>query len=95
MTTAVTPAPSKSAAQRKRSSARGPSQGTRRGNTIAGIAAWASASLFVFPVLWMVLTSLHSEPDAATNPPASSPRSPSTATRSSSAHPPGPAPGRR
>ena len=45
MTTAVAPAPSKSAAQRKRSSARGPSMGTRRGNVIAGIAAWAIGNL--------------------------------------------------
>ena len=31
--------------------------------------AWIIGMLFVAPVLWMVLTSLHSEPDAATNPP--------------------------
>ena len=30
----------------------------------------ASALLFFTPVPWMVLTSLHSEPDAATNPPS-------------------------
>ena len=70
MTTAVAPAPSKSAAQRKRSSARGPGLGTRRGNIIAGIAAWAVGILFVFPVFFMVLTSLHSEVNASTNPPS-------------------------
>jgi sorbitol/mannitol transport system permease protein len=32
--------------------------------------AWLVGILFVLPVLWMLLTSLHSEPDAATNPPS-------------------------
>ncbi len=32
--------------------------------------AWVVGLLFVVPVLWMVLTSLHSESDAATNPPS-------------------------
>jgi sorbitol/mannitol transport system permease protein len=32
--------------------------------------AWVVGILFVLPVVWMVLTSLHSESDAATNPPA-------------------------
>lgn len=41
-----------------------------RNNTAAGIAAWLLALLFVFPVLWMILTSFHSETDAATNPPS-------------------------
>ena len=35
-----------------------------------GTVAWFAGILFVLPVLWMVLTSLHSEPDAATNPPS-------------------------
>ncbi|MBP2472061.1 sorbitol/mannitol transport system permease protein [Crossiella equi] len=35
-----------------------------------GILAWFAGILFVLPVLWMVLTSLHSESDAATNPPS-------------------------
>jgi sorbitol/mannitol transport system permease protein len=35
-----------------------------------GMAAWVIGLLFVAPVLWMVLTSLHSEGDAATNPPS-------------------------
>lgn len=32
--------------------------------------AWLAGLIFVAPVLWMVLTSLHTEPDAATNPPS-------------------------
>jgi len=32
--------------------------------------AWVVGVLFVLPVVWMVLTSFHSEADAATNPPA-------------------------
>ena len=31
--------------------------------------AWVVGILFVLPVLWMVLTSFHTETDAATNPP--------------------------
>ena len=49
----------------------------RRSSTEAGTerlllcaAAWLVGILFVFPVLWMVLTSFHSETDAATNPPS-------------------------
>jgi sorbitol/mannitol transport system permease protein len=37
---------------------------------LLGLAAWVVGLLFVAPVLWMVLTSLHSERDAATNPPS-------------------------
>ena len=40
-----------------------------RSNPVWGFLAWIVGLLFVAPVLWMVLTSLHSEPDAATNPP--------------------------
>jgi sorbitol/mannitol transport system permease protein len=40
------------------------------GNLVAGIVAWLVGILFVFPVFWMVLTSLHSEENAATNPPS-------------------------
>ncbi|MBT2417716.1 carbohydrate ABC transporter permease [Streptomyces sp. ISL-22] len=35
-----------------------------------GIAAWLAGILFVLPILWMALTSFHSEADAATNPPS-------------------------
>lgn len=42
----------------------------RRTTWIWGVMAWAIGLLFVAPVLWMALTSLHSESDAATNPPS-------------------------
>jgi sorbitol/mannitol transport system permease protein len=35
-----------------------------------GLLAWIIGVLFIIPVLWMVLTSFHSENDAATNPPS-------------------------
>ncbi|MFJ2950203.1 carbohydrate ABC transporter permease [Streptomyces sp. NPDC087226] len=35
-----------------------------------GIVAWLAGLAFVAPLLWMVLTSFHSEADAATNPPS-------------------------
>ncbi len=41
-----------------------------RSKPVWGLLAWIVGILFVLPVLWMVLTSLHSEPDAATNPPS-------------------------
>ena len=69
MTTALAPAPGKLTEQRRRSSARAQRLGSRRGNIVAGLAAWAIGIIFVFPVLWMVLTSFHSETDAASNPP--------------------------
>jgi sorbitol/mannitol transport system permease protein len=43
--------------------------GSRTGNTVAGLAAWIIGIPFFFPV-WMVLTSLHSEANASTNPPS-------------------------
>ena len=42
----------------------------RRGSPALGLLAWVIGILFVLPILWMVLTSLHSESDAATNPPS-------------------------
>jgi sorbitol/mannitol transport system permease protein len=36
----------------------------------AGVIAWVIAILFVLPVVFMVLTSFHSERDASTNPPS-------------------------
>jgi sorbitol/mannitol transport system permease protein len=39
-------------------------------SALLGVAAWAVGLLFIAPVLWMVLTSLHTEGDAATNPPS-------------------------
>jgi sorbitol/mannitol transport system permease protein len=41
-----------------------------RGAVLLGVLAWIIGIIFVFPVLWMLLTSLHSETDAATNPPS-------------------------
>lgn len=37
---------------------------------LLGLVAWATGLIFVAPVLWMLLTSLHTEADAATNPPS-------------------------
>jgi sorbitol/mannitol transport system permease protein len=42
----------------------------RLSSTAAGVAAWIIGLIFVAPVLYMLLTSLHSEPAAATNPPS-------------------------
>lgn len=41
-----------------------------RRNPLVGLIAWITALLFVSPVLWMMITSFHSEADAATNPPS-------------------------
>jgi sorbitol/mannitol transport system permease protein len=41
-----------------------------RAGLVFTVLAWLVGILFVLPVLWMLLTSLHSEPDAATNPPS-------------------------
>ena len=41
-----------------------------RGGALLGIVAWLVGLLFVLPILWMLLTSFHSESDAATNPPS-------------------------
>ncbi|MFR9798559.1 carbohydrate ABC transporter permease [Streptomyces sp. MS06] len=49
-------------------------RGRRTGGGLRGAAlaltAWLAGILFVLPVLWMALTSFHSEADAATNPPS-------------------------
>jgi sorbitol/mannitol transport system permease protein len=46
------------------------SPGRRRlANSIWGIVAWVAGIVFVFPVIWMVLTSFKQEQDAASNPP--------------------------
>ncbi|WP_421107269.1 carbohydrate ABC transporter permease [Streptomyces sp. NEAU-S77] len=42
----------------------------RRRGAALGLLAWFIGILFVLPVLWMLLTSFHSESDAATNPPS-------------------------
>ena len=41
-----------------------------RGGIALGVIAWVIGLIFVLPILWMVLTSFHSEADAATNPPS-------------------------
>lgn len=53
---------------KKGSSARSHPEGKSRWGI--GIIAWAIALAFASPALWMLLTSFHSEPDAATNPPS-------------------------
>ncbi|WP_374968713.1 carbohydrate ABC transporter permease [Terrabacter sp. BE26] len=40
-----------------------------RSGMVLSVLAWLFGIVFVFPVLWMVLTSFHSEADAASNPP--------------------------
>ena len=52
--------------------ARGTPRNPRRGRSgpLLALAAWVIGFLFVVPVLWMILTSFHSEEDAATNPPS-------------------------
>lgn len=42
----------------------------RRRSTALGLLAWAVGIVFCAPALWMLLTSFHSEADAATNPPS-------------------------
>ena len=42
----------------------------RRKGAALGLLAWLAAILFFLPIAWMALTSLHSEADAATNPPS-------------------------
>ena len=41
-----------------------------RGSALFGIVAWLVGLLFVLPILWILITSFHSESDAATNPPS-------------------------
>ncbi|MDQ1006863.1 sorbitol/mannitol transport system permease protein [Streptomyces sp. V4I23] len=42
----------------------------RRRSVALGVLAWAAGIGFCLPALWMLLTSFHSEADAATNPPS-------------------------
>ncbi|MFJ9544265.1 carbohydrate ABC transporter permease [Streptomyces sp. NPDC101225] len=42
----------------------------RRNGAGLGLVAWLVGLLFFLPIAWMALTSLHSETDAATNPPS-------------------------
>ena len=61
----ATPAPPTATPRRGRRVQRG-----RRPSRIWGLLAWLLGLVAIIPILWMVLTSLHSETDAATNPPA-------------------------
>ncbi len=70
MTTALASAPSKLAATRRSSNARARHLGSRKATVLLGLLAWVIGIIFVFPVFWMLLTSLHSEVNAATNPPS-------------------------
>ncbi|WP_433278054.1 carbohydrate ABC transporter permease [Pseudonocardia xinjiangensis] len=47
-----------------------PARHRNRTGTLLTVVAWVVGVLFIIPVLWMLLTSLHSETDAATNPPS-------------------------
>ncbi|MFJ9416568.1 carbohydrate ABC transporter permease [Streptomyces sp. NPDC101227] len=47
-----------------------PTPRRRRTNGLLGLVAWLCGIAFFLPVAWMVLTSFHSETDAATNPPS-------------------------
>jgi sorbitol/mannitol transport system permease protein len=42
----------------------------RASGVLLGLLAWVIGVIFIIPVLWMVLTSFHSEADASTNPPS-------------------------
>lgn len=42
----------------------------RATNIVLAAIAWVVGLIFITPILWMVLTGLHSEVDAATNPPS-------------------------
>ncbi len=55
---------------RIRPSARPPETAVRRRGRAWTVLAWIAAAVFFAPVAWMVLTSLHAEVDAATNPPS-------------------------
>ena len=49
---------------------RSPGRSPRKtGGMLLGLLAWVIGVLFVAPIVWMLITSLHSEPNAATNPP--------------------------
>src|SRR5699024_11893445 len=55
--------------RRKANAPRRPGQG-RTGKVLLGLLAWVIGLVFVTPLAWMLLTSLHAETDASTNPPS-------------------------
>jgi sorbitol/mannitol transport system permease protein len=63
MTTAVAHRPVAATTTRTRSKG-------RAGGVLLGVLAWVIGVIFIIPVLWMILTSFHSEADAGTNPPS-------------------------
>ncbi len=69
MTTALAPAPTQLAQKRRASNNRARQQGSAIGNLAAGVGAWIIGLLFISPIVWMLLTSLHSEQDAASSTP--------------------------
>ena len=72
-TTVESPAPAATASPppaRPRRSRRSKDDASARGGPLWALLAWALTLLFFAPVAWMVLTSLHQEADAATNPPS-------------------------
>ena len=62
-TTTVRPSSTVAAATR-------PRRPRNRGHLLLGLAAWVVGIVFIIPVLWMLLTSFHSENNAASNPPS-------------------------
>ena len=46
-----------------------PASKRRMINSVWGIVAWVAGIVFVFPVIWMVLSSLKEAKDVTTNPP--------------------------
>ncbi|MEE1754706.1 carbohydrate ABC transporter permease [Streptomyces sp. SP18CS02] len=52
------------------SDARPAARRARRRSAALGLLAWVAGLGFCLPAMWMLLTSFHSEPDAATNPPS-------------------------
>jgi sorbitol/mannitol transport system permease protein len=65
LTAPTTPAP------RRRRAPRSGEQGLApRGGPVWSSIAWVATLIFFAPVAWMVLTSFHTEADAATNPPS-------------------------
>ncbi|MEW2544363.1 carbohydrate ABC transporter permease [Streptomyces sp. NPDC047002] len=69
MTTTITPATA-AAPARPASPHTARSRKERRRTAWTGLVAWIIGILFCAPALWMLLTSFHSEADAATNPPS-------------------------
>ncbi|WP_329454438.1 carbohydrate ABC transporter permease [Streptomyces sp. NBC_01497] len=70
MTTTSTTASAPAAARTARVRHAPQTRKQRRRSAGLGMLAWVVGIAFCLPALWMLLTSFHSEPDAATNPPS-------------------------